>query len=507
MAARRPVAKKSAVTTAAPAPAPAGGPEPHGPLHDWVARLEALASRMVGDPRVAVTFERAAGIDEDTLAALEASWKIERLAPAIRNVYGQANGLCFLWIATHHPYYPLVRDHARERHSNLGGFSPEPRPFSQMPTPTQVDQFASFVWKGSDAPPQGTPPYGAIYLPPLEKVLGRRGGMFQTSFGSHRPDQERSVLGRVWKGDSFEDALRVFDWPEGYSPAAFVMEEGVADPPVVLAFDHSGWDEGPATTFERYLEHVLATLGLHQARRAYFLAGAGEPSPPLELESVLPPSIALVRGEGGATFEVTVAEVTAAAGDETRARKLEALIAGHRVKTVAKVLDLKPLNRNNALLLADIVAATADPAKIDAKTAARLMGAALQKNKTKKDYLEAFAVGAGGGGGGGETLTLEVRTCFDRSGLDTGDVDGSFQGPCVRQWLVDLGMAEEAVAAAWTSSEVVKTQGRSAKEAREATIRVSLAAPSGLAAGATVRSRAVPSGFVELGGAVIRWIR
>ena len=505
MAARRPLAKKSPVTTttAAPAPAPTTG----GPLHDWVARLEALASSMVGDPRVDVTFQRAEGIDEDTLAAIEASWKIDRLAPAIRNVYGRANGLCFLWIATHHPYYPLVREHRSERNAYLGGFSSEPRPFSRMPTPTQVDEHASFVWKGLDAPPHGSPVYGAIYLPPLEKVLGRRGGMFQTSFGSPRPERERTLLGKVWKGSSFEDALRVFDWPESYSPAAFVMEEGVADPPVVLAFDHTGWDEGPATTFERYLEHVLATLGLHQARRAYFLAGAGEPSPPLDLQSVLPPSIALVRGEGGATFEVTVAEVTAAAGDDVRVEKLRALIAGHRVKTVAKVLDLKPLNRNNELLLADIVARTSDPDSIDTKTAARLMAAALQKNKTKKDYLEAFAVGAGGGGGGGETLTLEVRTCFDRSAIDTGDVDGSFQGPCVQQWLVDLGMTKGAVAAAWTSSEVVKTRGRSAKEAREATIRVSLGVPSGLAVGATARSMAVPSGFVAHGGATIRYIR
>ncbi len=76
----------------------------------------------------------------------------------------------------------------------------------------------------------------------------------------------------------------------------------------------------------------------------------------------------------------------------TRAEKLKALISGHRVKTVAKVLDLKPLNRSHDLLIADIVIATEDPAKIDAKTAARLMAAAQQPKKTKKDFLEAFAV-------------------------------------------------------------------------------------------------------------------
>ncbi len=80
------------------------------------------------------------------------------------------------------------------------------------------------------------------------------------------------------------------------------------------------------------------------------------------------------------------------AAPTTRADKIKALIPGHRVKTVAKVLDLKPLTRTNELLLADIVAATADPTKIDAKTAGRIMAAALQPNKTKKDFLAAFAV-------------------------------------------------------------------------------------------------------------------
>lgn len=84
----------------------------------------------------------------------------------------------------------------------------------------------------------------------------------------------------------------------------------------------------------------------------------------------------------------------APAAPTTRLEKLRALIPGHRVKTVAKVLDLKPLNRANDLLLADILLATADPAKVDSKTAARLMAAANRPNKTKKDFLVEFAVGA-----------------------------------------------------------------------------------------------------------------
>jgi hypothetical protein len=46
-----------------------------------------------------------APIGDDELARLEASWEVEAFAPAIRNLYRQANGLCLLWISTHHPYY------------------------------------------------------------------------------------------------------------------------------------------------------------------------------------------------------------------------------------------------------------------------------------------------------------------------------------------------------------------------------------------------------------------
>ncbi|MFT3775910.1 MAG: hypothetical protein QM820_61990 [Minicystis sp.] len=170
---------------------------------------------------------------------------------------------------------------------------------------------------------------------------------------------------------------------------------------------------------------------------------------------------------------------------------------------MAKVLDLKPLNRNNDALIADIVAATSDPAKIDSRTAGSLMSAAQQPTKTKKDFLVAFAVGASGGGGG-ESLTLAVKTCFDRSTMAADVADWSFSDPrCVKQWLAALGMSPAAIDKAWTSCEVVQSSGR---EAREATIRVSLSAASGLAPGASARSAVVPSGFVEHGGVVIRSI-
>lgn len=87
------------------------------------------------------------------------------------------------------------------------------------------------------------------------------------------------------------------------------------------------------------------------------------------------------------------------AGELTRADTLKALIPGHRVKTVAKVLDLKPLTRSNELLIADIVAATSDASKVDSKTATRLMAAANQQKRTKKDFLEAFAVPEAPGAG------------------------------------------------------------------------------------------------------------
>jgi hypothetical protein len=469
-----------------------------GPLADWVARLETLAEALCHDPRVNVVFYKAAGIEESVLARLESTWKVGSFAPAIRNLYRQANGLCFLWMSTHHPYYPLVREHWTKA-GMPQGFSTSPREFRHMPSTHQVDDFPSFIWEGPDAPPHGSPPYGAIYLPPLEKVMVRKAGFIKTSYGGYE-GTERNICGRTWKGNSFEEGLRVFDYPQDYCPAAFVMEDGQADPPVVLAEDHSSWDGGRQVSFEAYLEHVLATLGMIGPRRAFFVPGA-EAIAPLLFDEVLPPSIELRAADDGATFEVNVQAVQTASASDGRIKLLTELIPGHRVKTAAGVLGLKPLNRKNEILIPEIEAATADPAAIDAKTAGKLMAAALQTSRSKKDYLEAFGVGMAGG----ETLTLHVSTLYDRSSLDAADVDWDFESrEATLQWLCDLGANSDAVTKNWLSTMIVSRTGRNV---REAVTQISLSAATGLAVGASARSRFVPSSFTVHKGKIIRRIR
>lgn len=489
--------------TGEPEPAPALAPI-EGPLADWVARLEALAERLRKDPRVNVTFRLGEPIPPATLARIESSWKVDAFEPAIRNVYRQANGVCLLWISTHHPNYERVRKHWRK--SDL----PFVHGVSHMPSPREVDGFAGVWWEGPGPLPGGTPPWGAIYLPPLERVAGRSGGLFQTNFDTVPSDEERRIAGKTWRGSDFEDALRVFDYPNDFCPAAWVMEEGVSAPPVVLADDHTNWASGRYASFESYMEHVLGTLGTTQARMDWFdllHRATDEPvgSPrSLALDELLPPSVELVPAADGATFEVRVEAVEGqgGGGEDPRVVALAKLIPGHRVKNVAKVLGLGPYNRKNEAFLPEIAAATADPKAIDAKTAAKLMGAANQRKKTKGAFLEAFAVGMGAAGEG-ETLTLRVTTCFDRSSLSAEDLDWSFGSEqIVKEWLAALGLEDPE--GAWVACEVAEAKGR--KE-RTAKVVVTLARPSGLEVGQSARSSVVPVGFRELGTQIVRSIR
>lgn len=220
----------------------------------------------------------------------------------------------------------------------------------------------------------------------------------------------------------------------------------------------------------------------------------------LSLEDVLPPSIELTAADDGATFEVSVADVKS--GDDPRIAALAKLIPGHRFKHVAKALGLAPYNRKNNVFLPESTAATADPKAINSKLAAKLMGAANQRKKTKGAFLEAFAVGLGGGTGGGETLTLRVKTCFDRSSMTAEEVDWSFSNESiVKGFLRALGLSD--VDGLFVGCEVAGAKGR--KE-RTATVTVTLSGSSGAEAGASARAAIAPVGFQEVGGRVVRSI-
>jgi hypothetical protein len=271
------------------------GAEPiEGPLSDWVPRLEALASVLGADPRVRVSFHLCRGIGDAVLQRIEKAWKVDRFEPAIRNLYRSANGVCLLWVGTEHPLFARVEARWRETGFGLGTFDRRRVPPSRLPTTHQVDGFAGYRWDGPGAPPEGSPPWGAIFLPPLQKVLGKRKGVVQTAYGSLPDDLERTIAGRSWRGESFERALRVLDYPCDDCPAAFVMTEGASAPPVMLADDHVSWTRSRLATFESYLEHVLATLGTTRARMEWF-AGAKNapegPPRPLTLDDVLRPVV------------------------------------------------------------------------------------------------------------------------------------------------------------------------------------------------------------------------
>jgi len=477
------------------------------PLADWFSRLQAKALELRLDPRVTVTFSFSPGISNERLAKLEESWKVDAFCPAIRNLYTQVNGLCFLWISTHHPDFPKVRQMWEKQRFLEGGFATKPSEFNYFPTTSMVDSYAGFISDSPNESPHGPIPYGVIYMPPLEKVLAKGTGFIQAAFG-HR-EGEDVLLGRSWRDDEFERAIRVFDYPRDYSPAGFVMTEGDANPPVLMADDHSDWRCGAprereaAVTFESYMEMVLASLGRVDARRDYFSRPSAERKVvPFRLEDYLPPSVELQPADDGSTFEVKVDSTEQVSARKTRVALVTRLIPGHRVKHAAKVLDLKPLTRKADVLIEEIVDATADPTAISSAVAGKLMTSALCREKTKAAFLQAFGVGMQDG----EEAFLTITTLFDAGSLTASELDASFRyNPETIQAIVrDSGVAEDVLGGAWVSYELLSTSGRGQREAK---VKVSLSAPIGLQAGQIFRSCALPAWFRKVGPKVYRSFR
>ena len=342
----------------------------------------------------------------------------------------------------------------------------------------------------------------------LEGFGERKGGFRYPAEFRRRALRYMEFLGRPWKGNEFEQAIRVFDYPSDDMPVGFVMEEGVSDPKVLIAFDHTDWrGAAPATAeeavdFETYLELVLATYGTKEARRDWFLRPAAERKvEPVELAEILPESMELKTGDDGATFEIVVESVTEASAREARIALLTDLIPGHRVKNVAKVLDLKPFNRKADVLIPEIVDATEDPGAIKAATANKLLSAAnCYGKKNKGVFLEKYGVGMTGG----ESIVMKVTTTFDRSGQTADRLNYNFTiEEHVKAYLVDLGVDAEVLDEGWVGFELLSEEGRAA---RVATIQVNLSRPTGLMAGQTARSKKAPAFFREVDGKIYQVI-
>ena len=198
-----------------------------GGVASWFARLEAkIAELRASSGAKVLAVWRGDPISSDLVTAIEA--KVGGLDAGLRDFYAQANGLAVVWV--------LADAHVR------GALKED-----SLPSMRELE----------DLPPSA----GVIALMPLEKVFGVGEEPF-FDYAQYMPETPSH-----WG----------FDFPGNFYTPAFVRVGTALK--VKVGDDHGAAWDGKAVTFEQYLEGVLATWGLVNARADVFINGNGRARP------------------------------------------------------------------------------------------------------------------------------------------------------------------------------------------------------------------------------------
>ena len=193
-----------------------GGPAVlEGPLGDWLARFKKVTDELMKHPGVRVlNLAVTSGVSDAEIAMVESSIGT-KLAPAIVNLYRQANGLSLRWISK-------KQIEAQE----LGADSAT----------------LKYQSGAKEYPSDNGTETGCICLLPLRKVFLK----------SHQS----------WKGifefDEESATIRVFDYYNFFQMAAFQVRESPGNPKVMIGDDHGALFEESSLTFEQYMENALS---------------------------------------------------------------------------------------------------------------------------------------------------------------------------------------------------------------------------------------------------------
>jgi hypothetical protein len=123
-------------------------------------------------------------------------------------------------------------------------------------------------------------PFAKIDLIPLEESLVTR----RWEELDEADDEEHyEFQGRSYTYREFGERLRPFDLFSTYYCMAFVTEEGRGDPPAMLLGDYYVvWSNSRLTDFNSYLEMLLATRGIVEARNTVYGEYRGDLKPALK---------------------------------------------------------------------------------------------------------------------------------------------------------------------------------------------------------------------------------
>jgi hypothetical protein len=207
-------------------------------MASYVERFKALAAEVEAHPYLKLyKFKVNPPAPERAFAEIEKKLKAP-LAKAIRDFYAEADGLELQW--------GLKKGLSEEELDKIS------------------DKYDDYTPPDDEEPNEREDPFARINLIPIEASLVRRkwtiltAGDDEATFEFQKQTYNRKEFGR---------RLRPFDEYSTYDCMAFVLEEGVGDPKVIRLSDHYvEWDGSRVTDFQSYMEMVIATRGIVEAR-------------------------------------------------------------------------------------------------------------------------------------------------------------------------------------------------------------------------------------------------
>jgi|GEM_PF-3349878 len=436
-----------------------------GPLADYMERVEALAKQLQDDPRIESTFYKPPGVSSVTIERVAKDWEVDELPEAISNLYRQANGFYLAWFPIHHPEWENSTKYKIPR--------------DRFPTSFELESLPVHLG-------------GIIWVLPIEDALKKSGSFVSFAYGSLTG--EREFWGGKFQGEEVERSLRLLEFGHFFYPVAFLTHPAfLKDFPVVMGSDYgAAWEDSYFSTFEGYMEDLLAGLGTPQARRrlshGYGYGGVDwiERMEPIDIETLLPEAPEVEQSD---TFEVSVLGVEEVDRLNLRARALLARFdpPTSSGKRMAKVLDIDHKSMDIEEVYFAIAQATESLKDVDMAVVKKLSPFFNNSKKTKTGLTERLWCDIAESG---QVIELEIKSLFDaskqdkyRATADAKHVSNAFA---------------RSVGATVLSLSVESTKGR---KNRVSTVKLYCDGVVELDTDAVVRLDLCPSGFIEHNGA------
>jgi hypothetical protein len=126
-------------------------------------------------------------------------------------------------------------------------------------------------------------PFAHINLMAIEDCVINRNWEGKIIYDEITSDEETvDFAGVTYRERDFQRRLKPFDLFSAYSCMAFFLEEGVGNPKVLrLSSHYVEWDNSKITDFKSYIEMLLVTRGIVEARKEIYNEYRGDREPPL----------------------------------------------------------------------------------------------------------------------------------------------------------------------------------------------------------------------------------